>query len=608
VGGGCRAPRRGYGQRGRKLGAAPTSVERPQATGRDGLPEALTNFRVDGQAIAVRVGLDAGDGTGWQRLLLRRVEGFSPPSPTAGSVPGAGEQGSDRLAAAARWIIEMDAGAKADLLAGREIGKAVPIGERPPIPTPSPQADADAYRELRPSLGELVRPLLIDPPTDDALLPYQRDGLAWLLGQEVAILADDMGLGKTLQAISAIRHLACDGKARCALVVAPRTILATWEDELARWAPELTRLRVTPSATARESVWRALVGRVHVLITNYEQLREPPEALTRTGVDVIVADEAHRIRNLRAAVTGGMRRVRFGRFWALTGTPIERDTEDLATLLSILAPARFSPSDARLHPATLRRRARPYILRRTRSEVLRELPEVIDSKETLELTPPQRRAYEAAKRRARPSREAAETLQLINELRTICDYAPGGKSSSKLERIGEHLLDIRERGEKAVVFSTLLEPLRILQQDLSKEDPPISAELITGEMTSVAREDALRRFRDDGGATVLLASMRAAGEGLTLTVANHVLFVSEWWNPSANQQARDRVVRIGQTRGVRVYRFMCRETIEETLEHILARKSEIYREVVDRLTEGGVSDVRTRELLNEVVAAELGRS
>ncbi len=576
---------------------------KPSAVGR---LETTIDLEVGGRRLDVRVIYDDSAELGdWASLTLAPEKESTRPK----LMPGdrAGSSILRGLEIAAQWIVDLDAGAKADLFEGRKVNKHVPRTDRPPLAPPDPNATASEFITLRPSLGALVRPLLLKQPDVRVLLPYQLDGAAWLQSHNRAILADDMGLGKTLQAITAIRELVHKGSCRCALVVAPRTILATWEAELTRWAPELSHLRVTPTSDHREAAWRAVVGRVHILITNYEQLRKSPAVLTDRGVDVVIADEAHRIRNLKAAVTKGIRTLNSHRFWALTGTPIERDTEDLATLLSILKPDRFSPEDSKLPATTLRSRARPFMLRRRKRDVLSELPDVIDRKETLDLAPVQRRAYDAKKRQSRKALERpAEALQLINELRTICDYAPDKRTSAKLERITEHLVDIRDSGEKAVVFSAFLEPLRVLQRDLGRAGISLKNEMVTGAMQINEREAALQRFKDDDDVVALLASMRATSEGLTLTAANHVLFVNEWWNPSANSQARDRVVRIGQARSVWIYRFMCRDTVEETLDRILERKSELFDQIVENLAQPGPSeDSRTRELLDEIVESEL---
>lgn len=512
-----------------------------------------------------------------------------------------------RLLTAAAWALELDISAQKDIRAGRTVVKRVPGEDPRPSPPLPPRAKAADYLAARPGVGELIRPLLLERIEPAPLLPYQRSGVEWLLERHAAILADDMGLGKTLQAISAIRKLVHEGSSRWALVVAPRTVLATWESELSRWAPELTRMRVTPPTGEREEIWRAVRGRAHVLITNYEQLREPPLALTEQEVDLLVADEAHRMRNLSAAVTRGMRSMRPARFWALTGTPIERDSEDLATLLSLLAPARFSLDDAKASVSTLRSRARPYMLRRRKTDVLPELPEVLETKETLDLLPAQRRAYDRARLGANRSARESHPLRLLNELMSICDYAPESGVSSKIDRITEHLVDIRERGEKAVVFSNYLRPLQILQERLEKYSTPLPASMLTGEMSLPDREAVLERFASDDDLFVLLASMRAASEGLTLTAANHVLFINEWWNPSTNQQARDRVVRLGQERGVRIYRFMCRDTIEETLDGILHRKEALFEQVVEKLVEPESAEGEVKDLLEEVVAFEIRR-
>ena len=439
------------------------------------------------------------------------------------------------------------------------------------------------YRRLRLSVGELVRPLLLDPPDIERLYPFQRAGVRWLTGQAGGVLADDMGLGKTVQVIAAMRLLFNRGELRHAVVVCPKGLIATWEREFGQWAPELCLAVVTPPARIREAAWRALARRQHVLVTNYEQFRDPPEALWQEPPDLIVADEAHRLRNWGAQVTAGSHRLAAKRFWALSGTPVERDTEDLATLLSIVAPRHFAPSDAGLHPASLRSQARKFVLRRTKRDVLKDLPDVLDTVESIELSDEQQRAYRAAVKLFRSSGDHSQELALLTALQALCDIEPESGASSKIERILWRLEAIRGQGEKAVVFSYRLEPLRQLHRRMSERWGQESASLLLGEMDNDERERAVRSFREDGQTLALLASSRVGSEGLTLTEANHVFLLNQWWNPSSNDQARDRVVRIGQHRSVRVYRLCCRGTVEEALERILASKRELFDDVVGRM-------------------------
>jgi SNF2 family DNA or RNA helicase len=511
-------------------------------------------------------------------LLVGRLQPVEEDDPEFG-----GWRDSSILARAVAWIFELDAAAKTQFLAGRTITKDVPVRTPEPLPALGPSATADDYRRLRVTAGGLVRPLMLRTPDESHLMAYQAAGVEWLLDHSSGILADDMGLGKTVQAIAAVRQLFRQGSARAGLVVCPRSLIANWEDELSKWAPELCRLRVTPTARERDTVWEAVLGRVHLLLSTYEQLRVPPESLQAIPLDIVIADEAHRVRNLSAAVTRGMRTLPWQRFWALTGTPIERDPKDLATLLSTLDPRRFSQADSRLSPSTLRARARPYILRRLKSEVLDQLPPVLDSKETLDLLPLQRRSYRRALKDISRSGEPGSFLRLINELRTICDFDPDTGSSAKVERISEIIDAISMAGEKVVVFSYLLRPLDILQAELDRVD--LGSVRLEGSMPLADRDLALRRFRSEPEVVALIASTRVGGEGLTLTEANHVVFLNEWWNPSANAQARDRVVRIGQRRGVRVYRFRCRDTIEQVLDRILESKSEAFSLILDRLAD-----------------------
>ena len=508
-----------------------------------------------------------------------------------------------RLDLARQWAIECDAHFPSLIKSGRH--PVVTIPERASRATGrAGRATVAEYRRLRLSVGELVRPVLLDPPSLEDLYPFQRDGVGWLLQHSGGILADDMGLGKTVQVVSAVRILINRGDIRTTLVVCPKGLLATWEREFSDWAPELGVAVVVPPRSVREEVWHAVNARRHVLLTNYEQLREPAKILRRHPPDVIVADEAHRLRKRGAKVAAGAASLRPARFWALSGTPLERNMDDMATLLALVAPKRFAPADARLHPSSLRGLARGFLLRRRKEEVLDQLPPIRDSTESLDLTAGQERAYRKALRDH--AKTPGDELALLTRLLSVCDLEPRTRESSKLERILSRLNGIRENGEKAVVFSHRLEPLYELQRRLAGAVSEDAGLLLVGSMDAEARERSLHRFRTEEDVFVLLASTRIGGEGLTLTEANHVFLINQWWNPSTSDQARDRVRRIGQRRSVRVYRFCCRGTLEERLERILKRKRDLFDDIVGRLAEDRKSTLAQR-LLSELGVENLRR-
>lgn len=483
---------------------------------------------------------------------------------------GNGYSGSIRQCIAVGRLCELDSAIEFSLRAGRSVRRVV---------------------HLKPSLidgphaaTEQILPLLLPIKVSDGLYAYQRQGVAWLLRHKRALLGDDMGLGKTAQAIAGVRRLIRSGHVAWSLVVAPRTLIANWIAEARYWAPELTIATALPLGAEREARWSRLVRRAHLLLTSYEQLREPAKALIQNPPDLVIADEAHRLRNIGSQSTKGFRSLRATRFWALTGTPIERDAEDLAVLLSLLDSARFSPADKSLPTTSLRARLRPYLLRRSKAHVLKELPTVIEEKEILELTEEQKSAYYAAIADHTKYENRAGFLPLFNRLRMLCDVDPNTGASSKLDRIVELISDIMKMGEKAVVFSYILEPLNWLEERFREANASLNYSVVTGEMTLEQRELALDNFKTDAACHILLASTRVASEGLTLTEANHVIFINQWWNPSSNSQARDRVVRIGQSRVVSVKSFTCRGTVEERLELLLKEKSLTFNELVDALS------------------------
>ena len=226
------------------------------------------------------------------------------------------------------------------------------------------------------------------------------------------------------------------------------------------------------------------------------------------------------------------------------------------------------------------------MLRRRKQEVLEELPPVLDTTETLELSEAQNRAYRTAVREYRMKGEKGDELSLLTRLQALCDIDSESRESCKVDRILDLLGRIREQHEKAIVFSHRLDPLRELQRRITERWGVKAAVFLEGAMDSRERDQAVSYFRNDERALVLLASARVGGEGLTLVEANHVFLLNQWWNPSANDQARDRVVRVGQRRKVRVYRFCCRGTIEEAIERILESKRELFDDAVERLAKG----------------------
>lgn len=426
-----------------------------------------------------------------------------------------------------------------------------------------------------------VLPLLLPRRVQDQLYPFQRRGVVFLLQHRRAVLADDMGLGKTVQAIAALRRLYRFGRLRSCLVVAPRTLLVNWRRELSRWAPEL----IADESGIRDSSltaasWHGLLARSHVVLASYEEVRDLWPCLEEEPPDLIVADEAHRLRKAESQVSQAVRRIDPEWLWLLTGTPVERDAADLACLLSLLEPRRYGIDDDRLGLDVLRGRVRPYLLRRTKGSVLPELPTAVEHTVECEMLPVQRAAYNEAIR-SLASSGPGDFLALFGRLRTICDWEPVSGDSAKLDRASGLVQAAAARGRKTVVFSFTIDPLRRLSERLRRSG--IGCQLLIGEQSLAVRERAIAKFKSDPECFVLAASMRVGSEGLTLTEATQVVFINRWWNPSANAQAVDRVVRIGQTQPVDVYYLTCANTVEDRLQPMLDRKSLTFDELIDRL-------------------------
>lgn len=436
------------------------------------------------------------------------------------------------------------------------------------------------------------------PPTLRAeLRPYQLAGFRWLarlarwgIG---GCLADDMGLGKTVQVIGLLLHRAHEGPS---IVVAPTSLIGMWEAELARFAPTLSVRTLT--GPDRAGVLDGL-GPGDVVLTSYAIAVIDVAALSVVSFVVAVIDEAQAIKNPTTARAHAAFALEADQRVATTGTPIENRLTDLWSLYRFLAPgllgfaADFERKFARpierdrdpLARDRLRRLVAPLLLRRTKAEVLPELPPKTEIVLRIALSPEEAAIYEAIRadildgltRRAPGEPLRMALLAGITRLRRAASHSrmvmpSASATSSKLVALVELLDDIVPSGHKALVFSQFVDHLTLAREAL--DAVPLKSQYLDGSTPAAARQVAVEAFQRGEG-DVFLISLKAGGTGLTLTAADYVVHLDPWWNPAAEDQASDRSHRIGQTRPVTVYRLVAADTIEDAILALHDRKREL---------------------------------
>jgi len=412
--------------------------------------------------------------------------------------------------------------------------------------------------------------------------PYQLEGVAFLYPRHAAILADEMGLGKTMQAITAIRLLLHGGELQSVLLVCPKPLVSSWLREFGLWAPEIPAVAIEGDQARRRWQWQ-LAG-VPVKLANYELVHRDRELLESRGAggrpvvefDLVVLDESQRIKNRAAGTSESVRAIGRRRSWALTGTPVENGPEDLVGIFEFLAPGFLSPE---LKPRRMGRAVRDYVLRRTKEQVLSDLPPKLVRDAELELTPEQRATYELARdagvlRLTSLGEEASirHVFELVLRLKQICNFDPASGASAKLERLEADLEEVAASGRKAIVFSQWVETLKRLSGCLRRFGPLE----YHGRIPAGRRDAVIRRFRQDPRCHVLLISYGAGGVGLNLQFANYVFLFDRWWNPAVEDQAVNRAHRIGTAEPVTVTRFLLVDTIEERIDRILQEKRDLF--------------------------------
>ena len=420
------------------------------------------------------------------------------------------------------------------------------------------------------------------------LMPFQQEGVRALLDNRQLLLADDMGLGKTLQTIAAVRILRARREAGSCLVAAPAALLDQWRREIEKWAPELSAIIIPGSTSDRSWQWAA---ERDVTLVSYDTLRSdfsgnPQSPVRRRTWDVVVADEAQRIKN-RNDTSDALKGLRRTRSWALTGTPIENHEEELASILEFVDHDRSNPSKRYRPGAALRMRHRELQLRRKKGDVLDDLPPKQVTTVTIDLNPRQRDSYDKAEREGvvylkslGAEVDVRHVLELITRLKQICNADPKTGESSKLADIEDRLEQLAAQGHKALLFSQYVSDTSGVAAAAGylKDFAPLT---ITGDMPPQQRTEIIERFKARDEHKVLILSLRAGGLGLNLQEASYVFHLDRWWNPAVETQAEDRSHRFGQTVKVNAIKYSCTGTIEERIDEILRRKQALFDELVD---------------------------
>lgn len=531
-----------------------------------------------------------------------------------------------QLAAALEFL----AGPLSGTMTGREVlAEVMQGGDNLPLL----EVDADG------ALGDLLsgaaerRLAPVSAPDDFAatLRPYQERGLAWLtflhgLGLG-AVLADDMGLGKTVQLLALLASER-DGGERPAptLVVAPMSLVGNWRREAERFTPTLRLYVHHGNQRDRGDTFAATVTSTDLVITTYGTATRDRDLLAAVRWARVVCDEAQAVKNSATKQATAVRSLPASSRVALTGTPVENRLGELWSIMEFTNPGLLGPaasfrrrfaapieqqSDAEA-TARLKRATQPFILRRLKTDktIISDLPEKQEIKVWCTLTPEQASLYQATVDDMLDQIANSEgierrglVLATMTKLKQACNHPahllkdgsglPG--RSGKLARLEETLDELLAEGDKALVFTQYAEFGTMLQPYLAARlDRPV--QWLHGGVPKVRRDAMIDRFQNDDEPSVFLLSLKAAGVGLNLTAANHVIHVDRWWNPAVEDQATDRAFRIGQRRDVQVRKFICLATLEERIDAMIERKKSLAEAIVgtgeDWLTELSVSELR----------------
>jgi SNF2 family DNA or RNA helicase len=486
--------------------------------------------------------------------------------------------------------------------------------------------------------GDVAQMPAVEPPQSfkGQLRPYQIKGLSWLtflkqfgLG---ACLADDMGLGKTIEFIALMLYLQekrlLHGPT---LLICPMSVVSNWEREAERFAPSLKVMVHHGPDRASGEIFERESKRHDLVITTYALAHHDEELLSKVNWECVALDEAQNIKNPSAKQTQAIRKLNANYRVALTGTPVENRLSELWSIMEFLNPSYLrsakdfytnfvipiekfrSPS----HTERLKRLIQPFVLRRVKTDpaIIDDLPEKVETKVFCNLTREQATLYEAVVKEMLEKIENSEgierkglVLSTLLKLKQVCNHPAQflqdrsllPRRSGKLIRLEEMLEETLAEGDKALIFTQFAEMGKLLQQRL-QETFACEALFLHGSTTKRERDAMIQRFQQDHrGAPLFVLSLKAGGLGLNLTAANHVFHFDRWWNPAVENQATDRVFRIGQKKNVQVHKLVCLGTVEEHIDEMIEQKKELAQSIIGT-GEAWLTEMST-EQLREVFA------
>ena len=487
----------------------------------------------------------------------------------------------------------------------------------------------DAFRRISRSF-HAVKDSEYTPPESlqKILRKYQRDGYRWLRTLDGygmgGILADDMGLGKTVQVLSYLLAMKEKGQPLPSLIVCPASLVLNWEEECRKFTPQLNCVAVDGDAAHRAELAKQW-STADLVVTSYDLLRRDEELYENQAFYACILDEAQAIKNHTTQKYKAVCQVKSQVRFALTGTPVENRLGELWSIFSFLMPGYLPPyknfctrfekpivqEEDQNAVRRLNQLTGPFILRRMKAEVLRELPPKTENIHRIELEEQQRKLYLAAVVDAREKLRAAKpedkmaVFAVLMRLREICcdprlvaDNWSGG--SAKLDACMELVTAAVEGGHRILLFSQFTSMLELLAKRL--DEAGVSHFTLQGSTPKPVRAELVRRF-NNGEAGVFLISLRAGGTGLNLTAADIVIHYDPWWNVAAQNQATDRAYRIGQKNPVQVYKLIAQDTIEEKIVELQQAKQSLA-DTVTGSADGAILSMKPEELLHLLGAEE----